>query len=135
MVFKELFICCIFVYFIFKSFTKINSYKTETFEKKNIQIYSIKEVLWVSSKRFSIFICIFFQIKNKRIYGVFSLLGISAKGLDIFLKKKYTEIILSITEIILSITGNDTVNYRIRLLVNQGYYDNIQVRLLINQGE
>ena len=87
LVFKELFIYCIFVYFIFKSFTKINSYKTETFEKKNIQIYSIKEVLWVSSKRFSIFICIFFQIKNKRIYGVFSLLGISAKGLDIFLKK------------------------------------------------
>ena len=59
---------------------------------------------------------------------MFSLLGILAKGLDIFLKKKYTEIILSIT-------GNDTDNYRIRLLVNQGYYDNIQVRLLINQGE
>ena len=86
---------------------KINLYKTETFEKK-IYKYTVSKKYYEYQVKGLVYLSVYFIFRNiQRIYKVFSLPEISVKNFDIFLEEKYTEIILSITE-------NDTVNYRIK---------------------
>ena len=63
MVFKELFICCIFVYFILRNLTKINSYKTETFEKK-IYKYTVLKKYYEYQVKGLVYLSVYFSGKN-----------------------------------------------------------------------
>lgn len=92
MVFKGLFICCIFVYFILRNLTKINLYKTETFEKK-IYKYTVSKKYYGYQVKGLVYLSVYFIFRNiQRIYRMFSLPEISIKGLDIFPKKIYRNI-------------------------------------------